>query len=50
VARLQPATERDAREEAREQAREELIAHLRSLQPLHIPITWTRDDLYEDDF
>jgi prevent-host-death family protein len=50
VARLEPAIERDAREVARDQAREELIAHLRSVQPLNIPITWTRDDLYQDDF
>ena len=50
MARLEPATERDAQNAARDKAREELIAHLRSVQPLNIPITWTRDDLYEDDF
>lgn len=50
VARLEPAAENDAVGAAKEGAREELLAHLRSAQPLNIPITWKRDDLYEDDF
>jgi prevent-host-death family protein len=50
VARMAPAAERDAAEAAKERARGELVAHLRSLQPMNIPITWTRDDIYEDDF
>ncbi len=50
VARLEPAAEKDAVEAERASAREELIAHLRSVQPMNIPITWTRNDIYEDDF
>lgn len=29
---------------------EEHIDHLRSQPAMNIPITWTRDDIYDDDF
>jgi prevent-host-death family protein len=49
VAKIGPASEDDAHELGRERARQDLIAHLRAVQSLNIPITWKRDDLYEDD-
>ncbi|WP_375461639.1 type II toxin-antitoxin system Phd/YefM family antitoxin [uncultured Enterovirga sp.] len=43
--------EEPARIEAdRQKAWEEHIDHLRSQPALNIPITWTRDDIYDDDF
>jgi prevent-host-death family protein len=49
VARIEPVSPENA--EARERARaiEDLRAHLRSVKPMNIPITWTRADLYEAD-
>lgn len=54
VARMTPLSEceRDEakrREAEKEKAWKEHLAHLRSRPAMNIPITWTRDDLYEDD-
>lgn len=45
VARIEPADSRVADQEA---ARKVLLERLRSQPALNIPITWTRDDLYDD--
>lgn len=55
VARMVPMSEDERRqaeqEEAARQARwEEHLARLRAQPALGIPITWTRDDVYDDDF
>jgi prevent-host-death family protein len=50
VARIEPISLQDAEKLERERAIEDLLMHLRSVKPMNIPITWTRDDIYEDDF
>lgn len=47
VATIAPA-HRDTVE--REAAKQRLLERLRSQPTLNIPITWTRDDIYDDDF
>lgn len=34
----------------RQRAWEDFVLHLRTRPALNIPITWTRDDVYDDDF
>ena len=34
----------------REAAKQRLLEHLRAQPTLNIPITWSRDDIYDDDF
>lgn len=55
VARIVPLTnaervEAEQIEAEREKAWKEHIARLRSQPAMNIPITWTRDDIYDDDF
>lgn len=55
VARIAPLgdgerVEAEEKEAARQKAWEGHIARLKSQPVLNIPITWTRDDIYDDDF
>lgn len=45
VAKIEPATEQSMKQSA---ARQALLEHLRAQPTLNIPITWTRDELYDD--
>lgn len=47
VATIAPAKGEDAE---RAEAKRRLMERLRSQPALDIPITWTRDDLYDDEF
>jgi prevent-host-death family protein len=47
VATIAPAAHDAAENEA---AKQRLLEHLRAQPTLNIPITWTRDDIYDDDF
>ena len=51
VATLQPINGGDDAEKLRKQeAWRDFLEHLRTRPSLNIPITWTRDDVYDDDF
>lgn len=50
VARIEPARPEDCEKARREAAFAKLMARLRSQPAMNIPITWTRDELYDDDF
>lgn len=50
VATVAPPTAPASKEATRQAAIEDLLGHLSSLRPMNIPITWTRDDIYDDDF
>ena len=47
VARITPV---DAEKERRKEGIARLLERLDRQKPLNIPITWSRDDIYEDDF
>ncbi len=50
VARIEPVCDPERQEAERQKAWDAHIARLRSQPALNIPITWSRDDLYDDDF
>lgn len=50
VATLAPSTVAVSEEVARQAAIDDLVGHLRSLRPMNVPVTWSRDDIYDDDF
>ena len=50
VARIEPLRPEDSEAARREKAFAKLVARLRSQPAMNIPITWTRDELYTDDF
>jgi prevent-host-death family protein len=47
VARITPVV---AEKERPAEARKKLFERLDSQEPMNIPVTWRRDDIYEDDF
>jgi prevent-host-death family protein len=50
VARIEPAEPADLEEARKDAAWIALLDRLDSQPSLDIPITWTRDDIYDDDF
>lgn len=50
VARIVPAAQSDATCAKREAEWKALLDRLDSQPAMNIPITWTRDDIYDDDF
>ena len=52
VVRMEPvrSTEEQAQPSAREKAKAALLRRLDMQPVLNIPIDWTRDDVYDDDF
>ena len=50
VVEMRPPSTCSDEERRREEAWRDLLDHLATRPVLGIPITWTREDLYDDDF
>ncbi|NNM70933.1 type II toxin-antitoxin system Phd/YefM family antitoxin [Enterovirga aerilata] len=50
VARIEPVSEEEQDRARRQAALKKLFDRLESQPAMNIPITWTRDDIYDDDF
>ena len=50
VATIAPIKDETTETATREEAWRDLLENLRTRPVMNIPITWTRDDVYDDDF